>query len=230
MKRIALALVAALAVTAFALESFELKRTEAAGRVQKYTVAMDFDAESMSGDFSATVTTTVESVDGAGVAKVKHEMADGLVNVSGQQMARDLPTYTATVGGDNAVRKVEGENVTPTILRFVRAINPVFPTGPSEVKDGIASWTVDVAADGEQGTPAWKGTGKFVGKEVQSGEECLKLEYDLAEGEGDLPIKSKGTAWVRPTDGTMVKLSFDVQNLPVEGFVMNAKYNVTLVK
>jgi hypothetical protein len=151
------------------------------------------------------------------------------VDVQGSQIPRDLPAFVGHFSPNNLVTKVEADAGASTLLRFARCVLPVFPEGTVEAKDGKWGWTVDVPADANQGVPAWKGQGSYLGKEQQEGEECLKVAYDLTETEGEAPISCKGTAWLRP-DGTAVKIVAQVTNMPVEGYVLSATYTLTLVK
>lgn len=231
MKRLAIAVVVALATLAMAAETVELKRKEKVGDVKKYAVHMDFDAQGNAGEFNADVQTTVDSVDEAtGVAKVRHEMKNGTAVVGGNTMSQDVPTYFVKIGGDNLPLSVEGESASPSTLRFARSLAPAFASAPIEIKEGKAKWTVDVKADPDKALSAWKQDSTYVGKETQEGEECAKVEFEMKETDGEQPITSKGTAWIRPSDGTIVKLVSDVANMPIAGYVITAKYTSTLVK
>ncbi|MES1147137.1 MAG: hypothetical protein ABUL49_00115 [bacterium] len=231
MKRLALIATVAVAALALAADSYDLKRVEKAGDVKKYAVHMDFEVQGMPGDFSADVTQTIDSVDAdSKLAKVKHEMANGTANVGGNSMQQDVPTYFTFVGADNWPTKVEGEAANSNTLRFARALSPAFASAPIEIKDGKAHWTTEVKADSEKGLAGWKQEATYTGKESQGGEDCDKVDFELKETEGDQAIVSKGTAWFRHADGAMVKMTTDVQNMPIQGYVINAKYSVTLQK
>ena len=83
MKRIALSLFAALATVAFASEAIEFKRVDKVGDVKHYLVRIDFDLGGTTGDFTADVTQTVDSINAeTKLAKVKHDMANGMANLT----------------------------------------------------------------------------------------------------------------------------------------------------
>lgn len=221
---------AGLAAVVMAAETFELKRSEKAGSEKKYSVHMDFDFGGNSGVFNGDVVHSVTAVDADGTAQVRAVMSNGLAEVGGNTMAGDVPAYVAKVKADNSILDVSGESADANTMRYARALMPSFPSAPVEVTNGKATWTLKTSEDKAKGLPAWEQKVTFVGKEAQEGVDCIKLEFDMKEPEGEALLSSKGTAWFDAKDGSLVKAISDLKGFPVQGYVIDAKLTMTLKK
>lgn len=221
---------ALLAAVAMAAETFEFKRSEKAGTEKKYTVHLDFDFGGQNGVFNGDVVHSVTAVDADGTAQIKVQMSNGLAEVGGNTMSGDVPAYTAKVKSNNSVVEVSGESADVNMTRYARALMPSFPTAATEIKDGKASWTIKTPEDKDKGLPAWDQTVTFVGKEAQEGVDCVKMEFEMKEPQGDAPLTSKGTAWFDAKDGSLVKVLSDLKGFPVQGYVIDAKMTMAIKK
>jgi hypothetical protein len=229
-KPVALACVVGIAAIVLAADSFELKRSEKAGAAKKYSVHLDFDFGGQAGVFNADVVHTVTAVEADGTAQIRAVMSSGLAEVGGNTMAADVPSYVAKVSPDNSVLEVTGEATDANTHRYARALMPTFPTAPVELKDGKATWTAKIAENKAKELPAWEVKSVYVGKEAQEGVDCLKIDFEMKEPEGDAPLTSKGTAWFNAKDGSMVKVISDLKGFPVQGYVIDAKMTMVLKK
>lgn len=181
---------------------------------QKFIYKMNgtMSVQGSEGTLTGLTTITVEKADGQQI-QVKTGSSQMVVSFGGQTInIPDSPPQYMTNDLLGKIIEIKGEDIQPGDYR-VEAINStVFAPTPVGVGD---SWTVNYASDPKTGIVQTVGNYKVLGTETVDGISCLKISFDNQEKTGDVPGSSKGTVWVNPADGMMVKKVGDWTNLPI---------------
>jgi hypothetical protein len=227
-KIIGLAAVAALAMTALAVqEAVTLKRVIKVGDSAKYHLKATLEgAQFGDAELNATVTEKVTKLADSGDYELQSTMSDGKVTVGGQEM--EIPSQDATVTTYNALGQalsIKDPSGDPNSMRLAHLQSLIFPKTPVKVGD---SWTVTIKKD-DKGSVDAEGTYKVEGTEKVGDYDTLKISGNYKETGGDTPASSTGTYWINIKDGTLVKLVGSMKQAPYPQVgPMDAKIVLTL--
>jgi hypothetical protein len=216
---------AAVAATAFAMQSMTLKRVATVGEVNEYKLNVVVDFQGTEVNFSARTVERVLSVEGGKIV-TENETKDAKIDLGGQEQPVDDSKVKTTLGPDGEIVLIEGEMMDESAYRFANLMAMRWPG--AAVEKGT-KWTVEQKADSKRSTPA-----TTFGFEIQdlmsmAGRDVVKVGFNIKETEGDTPASSEGVMYIDIKTGLMVKTEGKMENANIGGMVLNAKFSNELV-
>ena len=181
------------------------------GQVMKYKNQNEVQGEMGLVTIEYTTTVTIPMVTETAVT-VESKNGEPLVLVNGEKhpgVQVRLPDSTSTYAPDGTYLASEGES-SAAGTRLRTFVSFVFPEKALAKDD---RWDRVVEADADAGIPAGKITFTYQGVEAVEGHLAHKVAMEFQETEGDAPMSGRGTFWISPGDGSVVKSSFDLKNV-----------------
>lgn len=221
--------VAALAVVAFAVQPFTLKRTPKAGEVSKYKLSVETEIQGMNISFGGDVIEKITEVKANGEFVVESSQENVKVKFGDQEQEMPSGGSTKTVyRPDGSVVEITGEQTDANAYRLANLNGFRYPTNPLNAGD---KWEIEIKADPKSGSVAAKGTFEVVGAEKVGNWDAVKIKYSVVETEGSEPATAEGTTWISTVDGNMIKTEGSWKNAPIAGAPapINAKFTLERV-
>lgn len=204
-------LLSVIAVVALAGNTYVLKRQPKVGETTKYRVKAEFSYKGEAATMSMLQTEKVCRVDDDGAYEVETSSAEAKMFSRGEDRALpDEEPITSRYDRSGAVLKL-GASEDPLAYRRANMLSVILPN--KEVKVG-EEWKRELDATCKCGVPS---VSQFqVEAEERVGDtDTVKVKFAYHESGCESPISSEGFAWVKPADGSLVKLEADIQNLPM---------------
>lgn len=216
---------AAVAATAFAMQSMTLKRVATVGEVNEYKLNVVVDFQGTEVNYTARTIEKIVSVDGGKIV-METETKDAKIDLGGQEQPMDDVKGKTTLGPDGEVLLIEGESMDDTAYRFANLMTMRWPG--AAVEKGT-KWNIDQKADSKRNTPATTFSFEIQDLTSMMGRDVVKVGFNVKETEGDTPGSSEGVMYIDIKTGLMVKAEGKMENANIGGMVLNAKFTTELV-
>lgn len=177
--------------------------------------------------FSADVTSHVLKVEVDKIS-IESSMSNFKLLVNGQ----DLSEFAGDAAEETGVMvfSPDGEIVSfgtsendPSAVRMAQLMVFLYPKAAMEVGK---TWTREFK--GSETCPPSRTDFKYLGTEDAHGTRCHKVSISFKELRGDAPTSMEATAWLRPSDGNLVKLSAKLKNVVWEDGMPPSHGDLTL--
>lgn len=220
------AIVASIAVAAYAADSFSLKRTAKVGDTLKYKYSADVDFGGQAATISFTTVDKVTKVEDNGNISTESKQENMKISFGGQEMTpEDRPGSTTTTKASGEIVEIKGDGVDGNAYRFGNMSGIRAPEKPVAVGD---KWSYEIKADAKTGAAAGKGEGEVLAQEKVGDYDCLKVKWNYKETEGADAASSEGTAWINTKDGSVVKAVGKFVKAPIPGAPGPVDMNFTM--
>lgn len=208
-------LLLAVASSALAQDTFDLKRKPKAGATLNFTLTVNADFSGQQILVTAKTAEKILEVKPNGDFVVETKQTDTKVKVSGQEFpAGEESTDKVTYNAAGLVQTIAGDNTDSSTYRMQNLALFVAPKDAVKVGD---KWTQEFKADSKTGAVAAGAEYEVVAAEKVGSWDTVKIKWTFAEKEGGEPASCTGFLWISKEDGSLVKLTGDAKNAPIPG-------------
>jgi len=210
------AVFAGVVITALAFcgfDGFSIKAAPKVGDVHKYRQMGKFDVGGTEIDFSSVSTQKILKVEPSGSYTVKEEVSETKMNGAVLPNNQSPQGNTTTYSAKGEITKIEGDGVDEGVYRFANIALVILPDKTVSPGD---SWSFDIKEDKTKGVMAATAKYTLVGEDKVGAINALKVKFGVKEaaaGGGS----SDGAVWINKVDGSLVKLTAKLINVPVQG-------------
>lgn len=212
LKLIGMAAVAALALTAYAVQdAITIKHVQKVGDEAKYNLKAEMSVQGTDVTLNAVVTEKVSKVSDNGDYSVD-ATTTGKLDFGGQEMdlpAQDTPTVTSynALGQVLSIKEPSGS---ADAMRLAHLQSLILPSTAIKVGD---TWKSTIKKD-DKGSVDAEGSYKVEAAEKVGAFDTYKITGTYKETSGDSPASSTGTYWINVKDGSLVKMTGTLKNAP----------------
>jgi hypothetical protein len=194
-------------------QSASLARRPQAGDELRYRTTMRLTQDGMAvlieGDWRERVVRA--GTDGGWT--VEQSLSGVSLEIGGQKIrTEDAAITTIEYFADGLIKSFSRDRLEVEDLRLARSVLTPAPAGP--VERG-AEWTREAPADPASKAPPVRYRLRLDGTERWRGLDTHRLRITNAETAGDRPISVEGQAWLRASDGALVRRVVTIKNAPV---------------
>lgn len=204
--------IAALAALAVA-QGITLARRVKVGEEMRYRTTLKLKEANMAvvieGDWREKVVRS--GADGAWT--VEQALTGVSIDIGGQKITTEDSTLTTVEYlPDGLIKTFSRDRAKLDDLRLARVVIVPMPAEP--VSPG-KEWSKLGEADRDSKAPAIQYRMKLTGTERVQGAEAYKVQMATAEQSGDRPISVEGHAWLRASDGALLRRIVKIKNAPI---------------
>lgn len=209
------AVVASIAVAAYAADTYSLKRVAKVGDTLKYKFSADVDFGGQAAQVTFSTVDKVTKVEDNGNISTESKQENMKVSFGGQEMSpEDQPARTTITKSTGEIVEIKGEMVDGSAYRFSNMNIVKAPEAPVKVGD---KWSYEVKADSKTGAVAGKADYEVLAAEKVGDRDTVKIKWTYKETEGADAASSEGTVWMDAKDGAVVKASGSFTKAPIPG-------------
>ncbi|MBV6491371.1 MAG: hypothetical protein KJZ62_06045 [Fimbriimonadaceae bacterium] len=208
-------MMALFAMAAGAQDSATLLRVAKKGDVLQFALKVKIEAPGASVVFTAVNTERVLEVDEKDVITVESTQSDVRLLLNGQALPtnEDNAVVVSRVKATGEQLEVRSATRSPDDSRRGNMTALILPGTPLKVGD---RWSHDFKADPKTGQREAKSEYEVLERTNLGSAQTMVVGYKFAEVGGDSPATATGKFWINVVDGTLVKLSADLKNAPIE--------------
>lgn len=206
----------AIAAFAYAADTFNLKRIPKVGQTFTYTVSMEMELLGEKAEMRGELSEKVVEVKEGGRYVFEQNIASLVAIMDGEEEALEEPEpIRVTMRTSGEVLEFDPEEAESDVLSPLTFLHDI---GLRLDKDSYKlgdTWTHEVPADEEEELPSLRLEAEVVARERVLEIDSIKLAFTSVELEGSEPFTFKGNVWIDPTDGSLVKLEADSDQMEI---------------
>lgn len=208
-------MMALFAMASGAQDSATLLRIAKKGDVLQFALNVKIEAPGASVVFTAVNTERVLEVDDKGLITVESTQSDVRLLLNGQALPTNEDNSVVVTKFKSTGEQVEVRSATrsPDDSRRGNMTALILPGNPLKVGD---RWSHEFRADPKTGQREAKTEYEVLERVSVGAAQTMVIGYKFAEVGGDTPASATGKLWINVVDGTLVKLSAELKNAPIE--------------